>query len=252
MSEKIRSFNPRIYQEIARAERRVVCYVSRKMRSFRTLLWIGLAAALPASAQFYVISTPTAQYTGNTTVLPIVAANFASVASLTAGGQTVTFTPSLTAASIGTGWNFWGAPPNTESSTPRLLETDPGVTTVTLALSAPATTFGFELDPANVAGSPFSMTATFLNGATTVGTITRTIAFNGALLMAGSSATPITSVVITAPGAAGGFAIAQLRFGNVLLAPVSTVPALGTAGLGTLGLLLAAAGSLLARRRQII
>jgi len=227
-----------------------VCYVARKMRSFRSLLWIGLAAALPASAQFYVISSPTAQYTGNTTPLPIAAANFSTVSSLTAGAQTVTFTPSLTAASIGAGWNFWGAPPNTESSTPRLLETDPGVTTLTLTLSTPATTFGFELEPANVAGSPFSMSATFLNGASTVGTVTRTIAYNGALVMAGSSATPITSIVVTAPGA-GGFAIAQLRFGSVLLSPAtSTVPTLGTAGLGTLGLTLAAAGVLLARRRN--
>jgi hypothetical protein len=123
-------------------------------------------------------------------------------------------------------------------------------TTETLTLSSPVNTFGFELEPANVAGSPFSMTVQFFNGATQVAAVTRTIAYNGAVLMAFSLPTPITSAVITAPAGAGGFAIAQIRFGNVFLfAPPSTVPALGPAGLGTLGLMLAAAGSLLARRR---
>jgi len=218
------------------------------MRSLRTLLWIGLAAALPASAQ--AILTPTAQYTGNTTVVPVVGADFSSVTSLSAGGKTITFAPSMLALTTGTTWNFWGAPPNTESSTPRVLASDGGAT-VTLTLSSPVNTFGFELEPANVAGSPFSMTVTFFNGATQVAQVTRTIAYNGALLMAFSLPTPITSAVVTAPPGAGGFAIAQIRFGNTFLfaPPPSTVPALGPAGLGTLGLMLAAAGSLLARRR---
>jgi len=85
-----------------------------------------------------------------------------------------------------------------------------------------------------------------------LGTITRSLLDNGAAVEAASSSTPITSVVISTPGAAGGFALAQFRSGNTLLTPgggVSSVPALGPVATGALALLLAAAGSLLARRR---
>jgi hypothetical protein len=216
------------------------------MRTLRTLLWIGIAAALPASAQFFTITSPTPQYTGNTTVIPVVGANFSSTSSLSAGGQTVSFSNPMLVLTVGAGWTAWGSPPNTESSTPRVVANEGP--TVTITLSSPSRTFGFEIEPSNHTG-PYAMTATFFNGLTALGAITLPLTDVTASVEAASSATPITSVVITTPSAAGGFALAQLRFGNLLLSPITGVPALGPTSMGGLALLLAAAGSLLARRQ---
>jgi hypothetical protein len=88
-----------------------------------------------------------------------------------------------------------------------------------------------------------------MSGSTVLGTVTQNINGSaGALLAAGSSTSPITSVIITAPPAAGGFAMAQFRFsstGNATAA--APVPALNPAGLGALSLLLMGMGSLLVR-----
>jgi hypothetical protein len=119
-----------------------------------------------------------------------------------------------------------------------------------MTLGSPVNTVGFEIEPANSGGLPaaaFPFTATFFNGTTPVGTVSRPVTFNSAALIAASSAAPITSVRITAPGSAGGFAIAELRSGNLAL-PAASVPAAGPVALGGLALLLAGTGFVLARR----
>jgi hypothetical protein len=94
---------------------------------------------------------------------------------------------------------------------------------------------------------------TFLNGSTTLGTVTRSIFYNGARLIAFSSATPITTVQISVPAAAGGFALAQFRFGTTLIGapPATGVPTLGPPALSGLAILLLAAGALQARAHRI-
>ena len=58
------------------------------------------------------------------------------------------------------------------------------------------------------------MTATFMVGAATVGSIPLTVSGNGgALLFAATTDQPFTSVVLTAPVLANGFAIAQVSYG---------------------------------------
>jgi hypothetical protein len=207
--------------------------------------------AAPALAQPFTIPDPTPQYTSLTTLIPITTAHLASTTTLSGGGQTLTFSTSLTGFDVNTfGWTVWGAPPQTEGTPARVLATAINQTSLTITLSNPQNTFGFELEPANV--GPSSMTVSFFNGATLLGTVTRSIPYNGARLMELSGTTPITSVQISAPGS-GGFAMAQFRFGNALIGgPGSTnaVPALGLPELGALGLLLAGAGALLARRQQ--
>jgi hypothetical protein len=205
-----------------------------------------LAAVTPAFAQFTAIDTPTGSYTGSTTVIPIVGADSASVASLTNGVQTVSFSSNLDIHTVpGGGWSTWASPPNTESATPRVVGTyNNSIGSMTLTLATPATTFGFELEPNTF--NNYSFTATFRNGSTVLGTITRTVnGDGGARLFAASSSTPITSVIITAPN---GFALAQIRYGNPATA---TVPTLTTTGIFGLGALLAAAGALLARKQQL-
>jgi hypothetical protein len=207
-----------------------------------------LAAVVPAFAQFTTIATPDAGYTGGTTVVTIVPANFTDVPSITAGGQTLTFSPTPSARTVitGGGWSSWGIPPNTESSGPRVLFFDQ--TTATITLSEPKNTFGFELEPNTFSPPTHVVTVTFLNGASTLGSITRTVASSsGALLFAATSSTPITSVAISAP-TSGGFAVARLRYTTTSVATIPTVRTTGMVGLATL---LLAAGALLARKQQL-
>jgi hypothetical protein len=219
---------------------------------------VGAAIAVPAKAQFFPISSPVTAYTTQTTLVPIADPNFSVVPSISASGQTFTFATGLTAFTVGPGgWSAWGSPPDTEGSTPRVLASDINQTALTFTLSTPANTVGFEIEPANrgaappAAPTPFTISATFFNGGTVLGTVSRAIPNNGALLEAASSTTPITSIQISSPFAAGGFALAQFRFGNVIIgAPPPTAPAsvptLGTTALAGLALLLAAAALLLA------
>ena len=215
-------------------------------RTLQTVLWLGFAGCIPAFGQFSAISTPASAYTGATTLIPITAADGTVLTSLTNGLQTVTLSTSFYARTVPSAyWGTWGSPPNTESSTPRVLANTSPITSVTLALSLPASIFGFEIEPNLDSGFPINVN--YYNGSTLLGTVSRNVAGNaGALLMAASSGTPITSVVITLSSGASGFAMAQFRY-----ATVSAIPTLSSAALGALGLLLAGAGVLLARGRRI-
>jgi hypothetical protein len=216
----------------------------------------GLSLTAPLFAQPYTISSPTTEYLANTTLIPVTGSNLSSVPTLTGGGRTIGFSPAMT---VFTAWSVWGAPPDTESTTPRVVASAPNQSAETLTISPPAATVGFEIEPSNFCAptpsctsgpaTPFTFTVTFLNGTTTLGTVTRSIFYNAARLIAFSSATPITTVQISVPTAAGGFALAQFRFGTTLIGapPASGIPTLGSPALSALGALLLAAGALLAR-----
>ncbi|MGO9232054.1 MAG: hypothetical protein ACLQKA_22900 [Bryobacteraceae bacterium] len=142
------------------------------------------------------------------------------------------------------GWATWGSPPATESSTPRVLQA--AGTTLTLTLSVPSHTFGFEIEPDD--GLAQVITAQFYNGTTLLGSTSLTMNWNsGALLAGGSDSTTITSVVITAPASAGGFGMAEFRYGTTV---DPGAPAPNTIVTGGLSLLLLAAGTLLVRMRK--
>lgn len=223
-------------------------------RIVRVALWIG-TGSLPACGQFYAISSPTSAYTGTTTTVPVSASDNSSLASISLGAQVITFSNPVIAQTVGVNWNDWGSVPNTEGNTPRIL-TAIDQTGLTLTLSSPVNTFGFEIEPFNINPSPpgppvaFGITATFLNGSTVLGTVSRSILYNGALLEAASSHTPITSVRISSPVGAGGFALARIRFGVVVLEGSVSVPAVSTSVFCGLGLLLAAGGAILARSQN--
>jgi hypothetical protein len=214
---------------------------------------IGIFGAAPIFGQgFTPISTPGGSYTTSTTLIPITQANNTVLGSITDGVQTLTLSTPLTVHTVpGGGWSTWGSPPNTESATPKVLGTYNAVTSETITLSAPSYTFGFEIEPDTF--SVFSITAAFMSGATTLGSVTRSVnGAGGALLAAASTTTPITSVVLTIPAGANGFAIAQIRYNATPPGGLSTVPApaLGLPGLCALGMALLAGGSLLARLQK--
>jgi len=206
-------------------------------------------AGIPAFAQFTVISQPTAAYTSGTTLMTIPGANFSTTSSLTDGIETLTFSNTVDVRTVpGGGWATWGSPPNTEGNTPKVLAITTGLTSFTITLGVPQNTFGFELEPNS--GTQV-ITATYFNGGTVLGTITQTIVGTaGALLSAASAGSPITSVILTVPAGASGFAMARFRYGPQIGGTVGT-PALSTSAFSLLTLAMLAAGSLLARRENI-
>lgn len=212
--------------------------------------WLSLSAAIPAFAQFTPISTPDAAYTSGTVAIPITAVNGTSLTSVTDGTMTMTLSTAMTAHTVpGGGWSTWNTPPATESATPRVLGVYTPLTTQTITLSQPTTTFGVEIEPDTFGA--FSISVDFMNGATNLGTVTLSPNGSaGALLFAASSTTPITSVVITAPAGANGFALAQLRYRAAAPAAPTAVPTLTEWGMIILSILMAASSILVLRRRK--
>jgi len=161
---------------------------------------------------FTPIAQPNAAYVAETTNLKgAIPADGTSITSLSDGSETVTFSSSVVAATVPSGgWSTWNSPPATESAIPRVL-TDIGATSLTMTLSKPAVIFGFEAEGDNF--STQTLTATFMSGATTIGSIPLSVNGNsGALLFAATTNTAFTSVVLSAPAGANGFAIAELRY----------------------------------------
>jgi hypothetical protein len=206
--------------------------------------------ALPAAAQFLTFATPTSTYTGGTTVVSIPGANLSTTNTLTDGTETFTFSNTVDVRTVPAGgWATWASPPNVESSTPKVLAITTGLTSFTITLSPPRATFGIEIEPNN---GTQPITLTYFNGATTLGTISQSIVgTSGARLFAASSSTPITSVSLTIPSGASGFAMAQFRYGSTFLGATTAVPAAGLPALSGLALALLAGGSLLARRQNL-
>jgi len=154
-------------------------------------------------------------YLGKTSLLPLVGSEFTSVTSITDGTETISFSDALTVLSVPTTWGTWNTPPFSESSTPGVLGTL-FVSSITLSLSSPQTIFGLEAEP------DFGdnlITLDFFNGATNIGSISRTVSsFGGSLLLAGQLDQQVTSVVVSSTS---DFAIAQLRYGTEAPEPYS-------------------------------
>jgi hypothetical protein len=180
----------------------------------------GLLGCVPAlNAAFVQIPQPNAAYTSSTTLLPITAPDFTNLNTLSDANLTVTFSATMETFTVPTTWGTWNTPPAVETSTPRVLSPFDfaNVTSVTLSFSSPLSTFGLEAQPDATSQGAFPVTATFFNGATTLGSINRSLDGVTAALFAASSTTPITSVRLTIGGNATDPAgtdpgIAQLRY----------------------------------------
>jgi hypothetical protein len=171
-------------------------------------LTLGVLVALESTSRagFIPIPQPDASYVSGTFLLPITAADFDVVSSLSSGSFTVNSDVDLVALTVPGTWSSWGSPPDVESSTPRVLWTN-GFTSLTLTMSAPVQIFGVEAQPNTSAVS--SILASFYAGASLIGEISLDVDGNaGARLFAASSSTPFDRVVLSSTD---DFAIAQVR-----------------------------------------
>src|SRR5262245_29046115 len=137
---------------------------------FAAAVAVAVPTASVARAAFIPISQPDAAYVSGTNLIALTAADFDAVASISDGTQTVGFENGmfpidLVQLTVPDTWTSWGAPPDTESATPRVLWTN-GFTSVSLTF-LDSTTFGFELEPTTQFVS--TMTAEFFDGAVSLG-----------------------------------------------------------------------------------
>src|SRR5262249_43105043 len=126
--------------------RTLIMSKKRILRLVLTAQALVALTALPARASFISIAQPNLAYLLGTQALPIAESDFSAVSSLTDGTETVDFDFGLVALTVPLSWSSWGAPPNTESSTPRVLWTN-GLTSLEMLSSLPLFTFGFEAQP---------------------------------------------------------------------------------------------------------
>jgi hypothetical protein len=189
----------------------------------------GLALGASPALAFNQILTPDAGYTGSTSLLGGGDGSGGFISSLSDGTMTVDFSSAVLESSVPDTWGSWGSPPDTESSTPNVLDTY-GATSLTLSLDHKATTFGFELEPDDFQSE--DVTVDFYNGATLLGSIDLTPnGTSGALLYAATGGS-FDKVVIN-DNAGDDFAIAQLRYSPAVPEPATW--ALMLVGLGGLG-----------------
>ena len=185
--------------------------MSRKATLISIVPLLGLFLNVPVVADFIPFAQPTAAYTTGTTLIPIAAPDYQFLTSISDGSLTVSFSQTMQARTVPGSWGSWGAPPNTESATPRVLDDFFQLPTVIFTLSQPEDVFGFEAEPTLVGA--YNISASFYDGAALVGRISRNVqGYAGALLFAALTNQDFTSVVVTSGAGADGFAIAELRY----------------------------------------
>lgn len=181
------------------------------------LLLSVFSLGAPARAEITVIPQPDAEYQDATTKIDIPddVQDGTVLEGITDETLTVAFAPPVYKSSVPDNWATWSSPPESESDTPQVLVNED--LSLTIDLSRPVTTFGFELQPFSEGPFNFDADFVFMNGGepTIVETINRTVGGrHGARLFAATSEDelPFNRIVIN-----GGdyFALAQIRYQGV-------------------------------------
>jgi hypothetical protein len=181
------------------------------------LILVGVVfAATPVNAAFTTYAQPDTAYLSEATEKIDISGltNGMTFMSITDGYMTVGFDSSMEKTQVGVGWATWDSPPWTETATPHILFKS-YEDSVEWKLSKPTWVFGFELEPNNM--NVHKMTVKFYHDTTLVGSIVKAVDGNaGARLFAIKSLDdPINRVEISAPSAAHGFGVAQIRYSRI-------------------------------------
>jgi hypothetical protein len=131
------------------------------------------------------------------------------------GLLTIAFSSPMRASTVGDDWASWGSPPNTESSTPRVLWSSLDanfnpVTTVTFSFSAPLSLFGFEAEPGPT--DIHTLTATFFMAGQLEQTISRDVNGAAGALLFAATADPGTSFDSVTLASDADWAACQFRY----------------------------------------
>ena len=176
---------------------------------------------------FTPISAPDAMYLAETVKLPIPTTNYTHNSSLSDSQETITFSSPMNSNGVpDQGFDNWGAPPNTESASPRILYSFSNQQTWTF--SKPVREFGLEMEQNAYATATLQMD--FYDGTTLVGSVSRTVttpgtpvgsSSNGALVFAASTDDHVFDrVVMTVPQLYyPSFAVAEVRYALDTSAP---------------------------------
>jgi hypothetical protein len=201
------------------------------------------------SADPIYIAQPTPAYIAGTTLLAITDPEQSMITSESDSALTISFwsggSPLLMDVnSVPGSWATWGSPPKTESATPRVVKPDDfTITDVLYTFSTPLSTFGMELEPDDL--GTHKMTANFLFGGSSVGTLPLSVSGNGGALLFAATGGVFDSVEVSSDV---DFAAAQFRYTQSDASTTATPEPSG--GVFVLGLTFVVA-SILARRMII-
>lgn len=171
------------------------------------------------SAESYIpIPNPNAKYLAATQLIDIAGLPFGSIHDkITDGKFSISFSaPAEKRGPVPLGWATWSSPPFSETPNPDVLVFS--TNSLTMTLSEPVRTFGFELEPASF--TTFTYTADFYFGNELVGSISRNINGNGGARLMAFSTDFIDRVVVSGPDE---FAIANLRLQEVIQSQNKTI-----------------------------
>jgi hypothetical protein len=182
------------------------------MNVFVAFLLAGTACAMPVLQ----IPQPDSTYISETMLLPISEPEGSIISSESEGFLTIAFlfagmSTLMDVNQVPTSWMTWGSPPNTESSTPKVVRPDDTTQTgIVFAFSIQLSIFGMELEPDDTTpGNMHLITATYFLGSTPVGTIARSVSGDGGALLFAGSGGPFDSVEVVSDI---DFAAAQFRY----------------------------------------
>ena len=188
--------------------------------SIAALFLVLLAAQ--AHADITIIPQPDAAYLNSTTKIDVASVpDFTLLDFITDGTLTVTFDNAVDKRTVPDSWLTWSAPPEAESATPAVLFQ--WSNSMTMDLSLPVTTFGFELEPNPFSTENFEVDFIFLSGPTVVGTISLSVeGFAGSRLFAATTQDlPFDQIIISGTS---DFAIAQVRYDRTIDVDVDIKP----------------------------
>ncbi|MFC2063066.1 post-COAP-1 domain-containing protein [Chloroflexota bacterium] len=188
--------------------------ISFMLASLAVLLSISLAcSSVVAAMTFSQITQPDANYIVSTAKVEILdLTDNASYASITDGTLAVGFNQDMEKRTVPDNWETWSSPPFSEADEPHVLYTGgSGVTSLTMILSEPCTTFGFELEPDPFSYEDYDAYFILTDGDILIGTISMTVnGDSGARLFAGEvEGGTFDKIVISGTSE---FAIAQVRY----------------------------------------
>ncbi|HWJ30663.1 MAG TPA: hypothetical protein VNS32_29285 [Flavisolibacter sp.] len=173
------------------------------------------ARTTSATGSINMIQFPDSSYTRATKKIDITGlTEFQSYKSVTDGNQTFSFSYDLLKETAFSSWNTWSSPPYSESIQAAILFTGFMDVPLTINLTKPSTTVGFELEPNAYVISTFSVE--FYSGSTLVGTIIQDVdGYYGARLFAATSKSKAfdrIQIKVIDGIYPSGFAIANLRY----------------------------------------